>query len=118
MKRLAAVVALFVGVTLAPAQTPLGIGFLDPALPNSPPLRNAAALAFARTQGTVTRVAWQAAGGWLGDDGRVHAPEEFDVVWFHQGDDLAAAKLDVAVGSTFARPFPPPGGRRTFARPT
>jgi len=99
MKTAAAVVALFVCVTLTPAQTPLGIGFLDPALPNSPPLRNAAALAFARTQGTVTRVAWQAAGGWLGDDRRLHAPEEFDVVWFHQGDDLASAKLDAAAGA-------------------
>ena len=92
--------ALFLAIVSAAAgQTPLRVAFVDPALPKNPPARNAAALAFAQSQGEVARLSWQTAGGWLTADGRVRAPEEFDVVWFHQGDDLAAAKLDTAAGA-------------------
>ena len=82
----------------APAQAQLQIGFVDPALPKEPRPRNAAALAFATSQGEVTRLAWCTARGWRAPDGRAHAPEEFDVLWFHQGDDLAAARLGAAAG--------------------
>ena len=83
----------------AASQPPLRIGFVDPALPRNPPPHNAAALAFVHTQGQVERLAWQTAGGWLSADEKVHAPEEFDLVWFHQGDDPAAAELDAAAGA-------------------
>ncbi|MBM3891391.1 MAG: hypothetical protein FJ388_19940, partial [Verrucomicrobia bacterium] len=86
-------------VATAMGQTPLHVGFVDPALPKDPLPRNAAALAFAQTQGEVVRLAWQTTGGWLAADGRIRAPEEFDAVWFHQGDDVAAAKLDAAAGA-------------------
>jgi hypothetical protein len=99
MKTLSSLVLALVTVCVAAAQTPLHIGFVDPALPKNPPPRNAAALAFAQSQGEVSRIAWQKDGGWLAPDGKIRAPEEFDVVWFHQGDDLGAAKLDAAAGA-------------------
>ena len=99
MKAKSAVVSLLAVAAFVQAQTPLHIGFVDPALPKTTPPRNAAALAFAQSQGEVTRLAWQTAGGWLAPDGRIHAPEEFDAVWFHQGDDVAAARLDTAAGA-------------------
>ncbi|MCX6909995.1 MAG: hypothetical protein NTY01_18400, partial [Verrucomicrobia bacterium] len=99
MKTILSLVLALAAVIAAAGQTSLHIGFVDPALPKNPPPRNAAALAFAQSQGDVARLAWQTVGGWLAADGRVHAPEEFDVVWFHQGDDLAAAKLDTAAGA-------------------
>ena len=99
MKTLSSLVLALATVCAAAAQTPLRIGFVDPALPKNPPPRNAAALAFAQSQGEVARVAWQKEGGWLAPDGKIRAPEEFDVVWFHQGDDLSAAKLDAAAGA-------------------
>jgi hypothetical protein len=99
MKTISSLVLALATVCAAAAQTPLHIGFVDPALPKNPPRRNAAALAFAQSQGEVARIAWQTAGGWLAPDGRIRAPEEFDVIWFHQGDDLGAAKLDTAAGA-------------------
>ena len=99
MKTISGLVLALATVCAAAAQTPLRIGFVDPALPKNPPPRNAAALAFAQSQGEVARIAWQKEGGWLAPDGRIRAPEEFDVVWFHQGDDLGAAKLDTAAGA-------------------
>ncbi|NLC58523.1 MAG: hypothetical protein GX774_16955, partial [Armatimonadetes bacterium] len=75
-----------------PAQ-PLHIGFIDPALPKETPARNAAALAFARTQGTVTRLQALAEGGWNDAAGRPCAPEEFDVVWYHQAEGSGLAAL-------------------------
>ena len=99
MKTISSLVLALATVCAAAAQTPLRIGFVDPALPKNPPPRNAAALAFAQSQGEVARIAWQTTGGWLAPDGKICAPEEFDVVWFHQGDDLGAAKLDAAAGA-------------------
>jgi hypothetical protein len=99
MKRFAAAVSLLVFAAVAPAQAATRIGFVDPALPKAPTARNAAALSFAQSQGVAVRIAWQPTGGWRAADGTVHAPEEFDVVWFHQGDDLALAKLDEAAGA-------------------
>lgn len=99
MKTLSSLVLALATVCAAAAQTPLRIGFVDPALPKNPPTRNAAALAFAQSQGEVARIAWQTTGGWLAPDGKIRAPEEFDVVWFYQGDDLSAAKLDAAAGA-------------------
>ncbi|NCO89731.1 MAG: hypothetical protein COZ06_19050 [Armatimonadetes bacterium CG_4_10_14_3_um_filter_66_18] len=81
--RLAAFVAISAAV---PGDAQPAVGFLDQTSPGTPLPRNAAALAFARTQGTVTRLAWQAAGGWQGDDGKLHAPEECDVLWCHQAE--------------------------------
>jgi len=45
MKTLSSLVLALVTVCAAAAQTPLRIGFVDPALPKNPPPRNAAALA-------------------------------------------------------------------------
>jgi hypothetical protein len=62
------------------------IGFIDPGSAASPGPRNAAALAFARTKGAATSLKPRPAGGWLAADGKVRAPEEFDVIWYHQGE--------------------------------
>jgi hypothetical protein len=86
--RLSAFVAFSVAV---PCYAQLGVGFLDQTSLGTPLPRNAAALTFARTQGTVTRLRWLPAGGWQGDDGRVHAPEESDVLWYHQAEPGAAS---------------------------
>jgi len=95
-----ACVAIVVAVFLAaPTAGAAKIGFVDPSA--RPGLegadgfgpRNAAAFAFAATQGEAARLAPQQAGGWLGTDGRIQAPEEFDLVWFHQGDDPATTRL-------------------------
>ena len=75
----------------ANAQAQIRIGFIDPAcrtawlattmrrwrLPR-PSARPAAC-------GRPPSATWQEAGG------RLHAPEEFDVIWYYQGDDAAAA---------------------------
>ncbi len=89
-------IPLFCCVTFTHAAEPVRIGFVDPALPKATPALNAAALAFARSQGEATRLSPQVGGGWRAADGRVHAPEEFDVLWFHQADDLAALTIDEA----------------------
>jgi hypothetical protein len=60
---------------------------IDPAAPKDPTPRNAAAQAFARTQGAMMRLRPQVEGGWQADGPRIYAPEEFDVLWYHQGDD-------------------------------
>jgi len=95
------VAALAVGagllIMLAPGvgQAPrLRIGFIDPASPGDTPTRNAAALAFARTVGDVTRLRFAAGKGWLDPTGAPRAPEEFDVIWYHQGDSTDDAGLD------------------------
>ena len=83
-------------------RTPLRIGFVDPALPGPTPERNAAALEFAATQGQAVRIRPGIAGGWQNAETRPAAPEEFDVVWFHQGDDPRAAVLpEGAVGDLY-----------------
>jgi len=76
---------------LAPAQAQVRIGFIDPALPAETPRRNASALAFARTQGEAVRLKPLTSGGWQDAEGHLHAPEEFDVVWYHEGDNPLAA---------------------------
>lgn len=81
---------------LMPVQAQLRIGSIDPALPKETPKRNAAALASARTQGSVFRLKPAAAGGWQADGRRIYAPEEFDVVWYHEGDGPGAALLGEA----------------------
>jgi hypothetical protein len=45
MKTISSLVLALATVCVAAAQTPLHIGFVDPALPKNPPPRNAAALA-------------------------------------------------------------------------
>ncbi|MCX7047095.1 MAG: DUF4450 domain-containing protein, partial [Candidatus Sumerlaeota bacterium] len=104
MPRLIGQILLSVMMTIplfipARAQTPLQIAFIDPALPKDPPARNAAALAFARTQGQVTRISPSLDGGWRDEAGAVRAPEEFDVVWFHEADSAAAAILGEAAAA-------------------
>ncbi len=44
-------VSMFCCVTAVQSAEPIRIGFVDPALPKETPARNAAALAFARSQG-------------------------------------------------------------------
>ncbi|MBI2302565.1 MAG: hypothetical protein HYU66_26975, partial [Armatimonadetes bacterium] len=73
----------------------LRIGFVDPALPGETPRRNAAALAFARTRGAVTRLKPDG-GGWRTDAGADTAPECFDLLWYHQGDGPEASLGDSA----------------------
>ena len=77
----------------------LRIGFIDLSLPGAPGAQNAAALEFAATQGQAVRLRPLSEGGWQDAQGRWAAPEEFDVLWFHQADDPAAAVLpDAALG--------------------
>lgn len=81
----------------APTHAEIRIGTIDPAAPAAASARNAAAQAFAQTQGKVLRIKPHAEGGWQTEGPRVHAPEEFDVLWYHEGDDPAAATLPEAV---------------------
>lgn len=74
----------------------LRVGFVDPALPKALAPHNSAALEFARSAAEVTRLEPAAEGCWRDADHRLRASEEFDVVWFHQGDDPAAAHLGKA----------------------
>ena len=77
----------------------LRVGFVDPALPKTLPPHNAAALEFARSAAEVMRLGVAPEGCWRDADNRLRASEEFDVVWFHQGDDPAAAHLGQAGGA-------------------
>jgi hypothetical protein len=77
----------------------LRIGFVDQALPGSPTPRNAAALSFVESRGKAVRLRWDAPHGWRDAGNKLLAPEEFDVVWFHQADDPNAAVLpEAAIG--------------------
>ena len=87
-------VALF--AVAANAQAQLRIGVVDPGLPKEPGRHNAAALAFAATAGTPCRLRPTDAGAWQDARGRFHAAEEFDVIWYHQGDDPSAALGEAA----------------------
>jgi hypothetical protein len=69
------------------------IGFIDPSLPKEMSRRNAAAFAFAKSVGETTRLRPADGGGWQTAGDEVRAPEEFDVVWYHEGDDSGAASL-------------------------
>ena len=79
--------------TATVAHADLRIAFIDPAMPKETPQRNAAALAFARTMGNVVRLQPQEGSGWRDERGGMHAPEEFDVLWYHEGDDPKSAQL-------------------------
>jgi hypothetical protein len=89
--------ALWIGTVIfgasARAQAPLRIGFVDrgarQGLSGEAGMgpRNAAACAYARTQGQVARLAPRPDGGWTDTDGAMRASEEFDVIWYHQGDE-------------------------------
>ena len=57
---------------------------------------NRAAFAFAKTVGLPTRLRPTDAGAWQAADGRFRAPEEFDVIWYHQGDEPTALIGDAA----------------------
>lgn len=92
----------FLALSLALRAGALEIGFIDPASPGATPRRNAAALAYARTLGPITRLRPNAGGGWTDADGRLRAPEEFDVVWYHEGDDPGAARLTPAAVADLA----------------
>jgi|GEM_PF-1580432 len=76
---------------LALAQPALRIGFVDQALPGASSARNAAALAFAQQQGQVTRIRLAPDGTWTDAAGVACAPEQFDVVWFHEADVASRA---------------------------
>lgn len=79
------------------AQSGLSIGLIDPRTPAEPTQRNAAVLEFAQSQGKVMRLRPHPSGGWQVDPTWIRAPEEFDVIWYHQGDDPAAVALPEAV---------------------
>ena len=87
-------VVLFAVATSAQAQT--RIGFIDPSLPNEMARHNRSAFAFAKTVGSPTRLRPTEAGAWQAADGRFRAPEEFDVLWYHQGDSPSAVIGDAA----------------------
>ena len=89
-------IALIALCLVVPAAAELRIGFIDPAAPGATPKRNAAAFEFAQTQGPVTRLQPLPGGGLRAPEGRVCAPEEFDVIWYHQGEDPSLAFSDVA----------------------
>jgi len=100
--------ALLLGaIGLAPSmaqETPgLRIGLIDPSTQpgqtgaEGMPPRNAAAFAFAESVGTAVRLAPRTDGGWVATDGTVYAPEEFDVLWYHQGDTPGVPLGDVAL---------------------
>jgi hypothetical protein len=94
--RLSAGLTLALLVPLAAAPTPLRIGFVDQSLPGATSARNAAALAFAQTQGTALRVRALPDGSWQTADNAVAAPEQFDVLWFHEADQATRADLSEA----------------------
>lgn len=94
MTRLLAVLVVFLALTFAHAD--LRVGFIDRSAPGEPGARDAAALAYARTQGTVTRLRPGPGGGWEAPGDRTYAPEEFDVIWYHEGDTPAASLGDAA----------------------
>ncbi len=93
-------------VLLAVLCNPLGaaprVAFIDPTLPSLPPDRNAAALAFATAQGPVTRLRWVDRGGWEDPERALHAPEEFALVWYHQGDRPDLVRLTPAAVADLA----------------
>lgn len=91
------VLALISVVSPACGESNVSIGLIDPRVPADPLPRNAAALEFAKTQGKVMLLRPHASGGLQADAQWVRAPEEFDVVWYHQGDDPASAALPEAV---------------------
>jgi hypothetical protein len=80
----------------ANAQAQVRIGFVDPALPKDLARHNAAAWAFVETAGKPCRLQPTDAGAWQDAQGRLHAPEEFDVIWYHQGDDPNVALGEAA----------------------
>jgi hypothetical protein len=96
---LAAVLALAVFAPWAAAQTGISIGFLDQALPGPTTARNAAALAFAQSQGTVTRLRLLPDGSWQDAAGTACAPEQFDVIWFHEADQASRVSLSEAAAA-------------------
>ncbi|MEI6503263.1 MAG: hypothetical protein WCP21_19805, partial [Armatimonadota bacterium] len=65
----------------------LHVGFVDPSAPGEMPRRNAAAFAWVQTRGTATRLQPLPGGGWQVVGGRVCAPEEFDVLWYHEAEN-------------------------------
>ena len=82
----------FCGSVTAATGQPL-IGVIDPSLPKEMSRRNAAAFAFAKSVGKTTRIRPGDGGGWQTAGNEFYALEEFDVVWYHEGDDLGVAAL-------------------------
>ena len=91
-----AAVVLLCWDAAAGEKAPLRIGFVNRALPGPATVRNAAALEFAATQGQAVRLRPVNEGGWRDAEDRLMAPEECDVVWFHEADDPAVAGLPEA----------------------
>jgi hypothetical protein len=84
------------GQAVADDGAALRIGFVDLALPGATTVRNAAALKFAATHGQAVRLRPARGGGWEDAEGRPMASEENDVLWFHEADDPALARLPEA----------------------
>jgi hypothetical protein len=74
-------------LVLGPAHAGLAIGYVAPGGEQALGKHNAAGLAFTRTQGAVTVLRPDASGVWRDADNRFRAPDEFDALWYHQGDD-------------------------------
>jgi len=68
------------------------VGFIDPSMRNRMLHCNAAAFEFARSTTSAVRLE-PVADGWRDLEGRLHAPEEFGLIWFNQGDEPAASRL-------------------------
>ncbi len=85
---------LTVAVCVSPVRAGLRIAMIDPA--PSPGPRNAAGAAFAATVGETALLRPHEHGG-LQDADRRRAPEEFDVVWYHEGDNPVAGFPEAAI---------------------
>ncbi len=82
------VIALLV-MSANPCSAEIRIGFLRQTGSGELVKHNLAALEFGRTQGSVGALQPGASGGWTSADGQLHALEQYDVVWYHQGDNSA-----------------------------
>jgi hypothetical protein len=80
------VAAVLLGLGIGPVGAVPNIGVLDLTAPSSPAKSSPSPLAFAGDVGSVTRLEALPGGGLKAVGGRVHAPEEFDVLWCHQAE--------------------------------
>lgn len=90
---IASLLAVAVSVAAA-AQEPLHLGLLEPTIARNPTVHRDAAFRFAEQRGTVMRLSPAKDGAWQDSRGTLHALEECDVVWFHEGDEPGQAILD------------------------
>jgi hypothetical protein len=90
-------IALVIAVAASAAavtQPPLRVGFLEAPAVKRAQVHHDAALRFAELRGDVLRLSPAKDGGWHDPRGALHALEECDVVWFHEGDEPGEALFD------------------------